>query len=248
MSIKDQVVVVTGGTGGIGTAICRHFLQEKAKVVATFHHTNGTVSTWQKEQEQLGYDISVYPVDVSNYDSCADLIKKIEGDFGHIDILVNNAGITADSRLVKMTLEQWQNVLKTNLDSVFNMSKHVLDGMLRRQYGRIINISSINGQKGQFGQTNYAAAKAGMHGFTKSLAQEVARKGITVNTVSPGYIETNMLLSIPEDIKKRIIEEIPVGRLGKPEEVARVVLFLADPASGFITGANFSINGGQYLH
>jgi acetoacetyl-CoA reductase len=247
MNINDQVILVTGGTGGIGTTICQHFLQENAKVIATCHHDNNKTFSWEEEQKKLGYDIPVYPVDVSNYESCADLVKKIESDFGRIDVLVNNAGITNDARLINMSLDQWQSVLNTNLDSVFNMSKHVLEGMLKRQYGRIINISSINGQKGQFGQTNYAAAKAGMHGFTKSLAQEVARKGITVNTVSPGYIETSMVLNIPEEIQKKIIEEIPVGRLGKPEEIARVVLFLADSASGFITGANFSVNGGQYL-
>lgn len=247
MSIKNQVVVVTGGTGGIGTAICQHFYQREAKVIATCHYDNSKTEAWQREQKKLGFNIPVYCVDVSDYQSCGEFIQHIETDFDHVDVLVNNAGVTKDARLINMSLDQWQHVLKTDLDSIFNMSKHVLEKMLNRQYGRIINISSINGQKGQFGQTNYSAAKAGMHGFTKSLAQEVARKGITVNTVSPGYIETNMVLSIPEEIQKKIREEIPVGRWGKPEEIARVVSFLADTESGFITGANFSVNGGQYL-
>ncbi len=249
--MTQYVALVTGGTGGIGTAICQHLCSKNVKVIASYNHRadHSFANAWKKEQEQLGYNNMVaYYADVRDYSSCKTLIQQIESDYQHIDILVNNAGINDDVQLYKMPLEAWSNVINTNLNSIFNVTRHVINGMMERNYGRIINISSVNGQKGQFGQTNYAAAKAGMHGFTKSLALEVARKGITVNTISPGYIHTQMLSSISEDILNKIIDTIPVKRLGKPEEVARMVAFLADEASGYITGANFSINGGQHLY
>lgn len=245
--MKKKVAIVTGGIGGIGTAICQNFSSQGTSVVATYHSNHEEAKAWQREQQQRGHEIMIYHVDVADYDSCCKLVQHIEKDFEQIDILVNNAGITRDVQLYKMDLEQWQSVLKTNLDSVFNMTRQVLNGMIQRNYGRIISISSINAQKGQFGQTNYSAAKSGMYGFTKSLAQEVARKGITVNTVSPGYTDTKMVASLSEEIREKIIAQIPVGRLGKPEEIARAVVFLADEASSYITGSNLVINGGQYL-
>lgn len=247
--MNDKIALVTGGTGGIGTAICRHLARKGTHVIATYNRGGDHLAakTWQAEQRKEGFDIAIKYVDVKNFESCAQLITQIENEYSAVDILINNAGITRDVPLHKMALEEWNSVLQTNLDSIFNVTRHVINGMIKRYYGRIINISSINGQKGQYGQANYAASKAGIHGFTKSLAQEVARKGITVNTISPGYIETNMVMSVPEKIREKIIEQIPIGRLGRPEEVARAVAFLADTASGFITGTNLTINGGQYL-
>ncbi|MDX1901199.1 MAG: acetoacetyl-CoA reductase [Gammaproteobacteria bacterium] len=247
--MKNHVVLVTGGAGGIGTAICQHFCRKETRVIATYHRNgdHDSARTWQAEQRKLGFDIAIKYVDVTDFTLCEQLVKEIESEYGAIDILVNNAGITRDVSLSKMKLEQWQDVLKTNLDGIFNITRHAINGMINRHYGRIINISSINGQKGQRGQSNYAASKAGIHGFTKSLAQEVANRGITVNTVSPGYIETEMVMSVPEPIREKIINEIPVGRLGRPAEVARVVVFLASQESSFITGSNITINGGQYL-
>lgn len=247
--MKNKTALVTGGMGGIGTAICHHLLNQGANVVASYNRggDHEAAKSWQEEQLKHGYDIAIRYVDVTDFDSCEKLIKDIDSEFNGIDILVNNAGITRDVQLYKMDLTQWQSVLRTNLDSIFNVTRHVINGMIARGYGRIINISSVNGQKGQFGQTNYSAAKAGIHGFTKALAQEVARKGITVNTISPGYIATPMSVGIADDIKNNIIAQIPVGRFGKPEEVAHAVVFLADETSGFITGSNLSINGGQYL-
>lgn len=245
--MKNKIALVTGGMGGIGTAICQQLATEGAYVIAAYNREESAAKKWQMEQRKLGFDMYTHYVDVRSFESCAALIEMIESKYDAIDILVNNAGTTRDVPLHKMDHEQWQMVLKTNLDSVFNVTRNVLDGMLERNYGRILNISSINGQKGQYGQSNYAASKAGMHGFTKSLAQEVARKGITVNTISPGYIETDMVLAVPEKIREKIMAQIPVGRFGKPEEIARVVAFLASITSGFITGANFTVNGGQYL-
>jgi len=247
--MKNKIALVTGGMGGIGTAICQHLAANGAKVIATYNRNGDHESAklWQNEQRNLNYDIDIRFVDVANFESCSKMIKEVETLYNSIDILVNNAGITRDVPLYKMNLEQWHAVLETNLDSMFNVTRNVINGMIERSFGRIINISSINGQKGQYGQANYAASKAGIHGFTKSLAQEVARKGITVNTVSPGYIETNMVMVVPENIREKIINQIPVGRLGKPEEVARAVTFLAAVESSFITGTNLTINGGQYL-
>lgn len=247
--MKNHVVLVTGGSGGIGTAICQHFCRKETRVIASYHRNGDHESAlaWQAEQRKLGFDIAIKYVDVTDFSLCEKLIQEVESEYGAIDILVNNAGITRDVTLSKMKPEEWQEVINTNLDGIFNITRHAINGMINRQYGRIVNISSINGQKGQYGQSNYAASKAGIHGFTKSLAQEVANKGITVNTVSPGYIETDMVMSVPEKIRDKIISQIPVGRLGRPAEVARVVVFLASQESSFITGSNITINGGQYL-
>jgi acetoacetyl-CoA reductase len=186
--------------------------------------------------------------DVTSFDSCAAMAQKVQAEVGPVDIVVNNAGITKDGMFRKMSKENWSAVIATNLDSVYNVTKQFLDGMLERNYGRIINISSVNGQKGQFGQTNYSAAKAGMHGFTMALAQEVAKKGVTVNTVSPGYIGTEMVMAIKEEVRNQIISTIPVGRLGAPEEIGALVAFLASDKAGYITGANIAINGGLHTH
>ncbi|MDR3477257.1 MAG: acetoacetyl-CoA reductase [Gammaproteobacteria bacterium] len=247
--MKNRVALVTGGMGGIGSAICRHLATHGAKVIASYNKSGNheAAKEWQAQQLAEGYDTHIYYVDVTDFQSCANLIKQIEEKFGAIDILVNNAGITCDTQLYKMDIDQWQSVLRTNLDSIFNVTRNVINKMIKHRYGRIINISSISGQKGQYGQVNYAASKAGIHGFTKSLAQEVAHNGITVNTISPGYIETQMVMAIPESVREKIIAQIPVGRFGKPEEIAQAVGFLAAESSGFITGSNLTINGGQYL-
>lgn len=205
------------------------------------------VKDWQVQQRNLGYEFAIGFGDVSNYESSCAMVQDIEQRIGPIDILINNAGITKDTTLKKMEVTHWMSVLRTNLDSVFHLSRAVIEGMLNRRYGRIISISSINGQKGQFGQTNYAAAKAGIYGFTKSLAQEVASKGVTVNAISPGYVATDMIKKIDDTLLRGIIDQIPVGRLAEPEEIARAVIFLADDKAGFITGSNLVINGGQYM-
>lgn len=245
--MKNKIAVVTGGLGGIGTAICQHLAANDAKVIAVYSRDREAAKKNQEEQKMMGFHIDIEYADVSSFESCTQMVQNIEKKYDAIDILVNNAGITRDVPLYKMDVHQWEDVLKTNLNGIFNVTRNVINGMISRQYGRIINISSINAQKGQYGQSNYAASKAGIHGFTKSLAQEVARKGITVNTISPGYVETNMVMAIPEEIREKIIAQIPVGRLGRPEEIARAVVFLASISSGFITGSNLSINGGQYL-
>ncbi|HKK16783.1 MAG TPA: acetoacetyl-CoA reductase [Gammaproteobacteria bacterium] len=245
-NLNGKVAVVSGGTGGIGAAICLKLAESGAKV-ATNYRNEEKARKWQAEAKEKGFDIQVYQADVSDYDACADMLKQVENDLGPVDILVNNAGITKDGTFRKMTKDAWDAVMKINLDSLFNMTKPVIEGMTSRGWGRIINISSINGQKGQIGQTNYTASKAGMHGFTMSLAQEVARKGVTVNTVSPGYIATDMVMAVPEEIREKIIAQIPVGRLGTPGEIAALVDFLASDDGGFATGADFSINGGQHM-
>ncbi len=243
-SLQGRVAIVTGGTGGIGMAICRQLADSGARVATNYR----SEEKLKKAQEAgKGYAFYFFKADVTDFDSCKQFVEAVEKDVGPVDILVNCAGITRDTTLRKMTREQWDSVLTTNLDSVFNMSRHVVQGMTDRGFGRIINISSVNGQKGQLGQTNYSAAKAGMHGFTMALAQEVARKGVTVNTVSPGYIATDMVMAVPEDIRKQIIAQIPVGRLGRPEEIACVVDFLCAPEAAFITGADISANGGQHM-
>lgn len=247
--MKGRIALVTGGTGGIGTAVCQHLNELGATVIASYKRSGDHESAlaWQREQKEMGYDVDIMYADVCDFESCASLATNIKNKYQKVDILVNNAGITRDVQLYKMHPDQWQEVLKTNLDSIFNVTRNIIALMIDQKYGRIINISSINGQKGQFGQSNYSAAKAGIHGFTKSLAQEVARKGITVNTISPGYIATKMVTAISDDVKEKIIAQIPVGRLGKPEEIARAVAFLAQEDSSFITGSNLVINGGQYL-
>ncbi len=247
MSFNNRIALVTGATGGIGTAICRDLADKGVKVIAAYH-TKKKGEHWQKVERESGYQYEIAPVDVENYDSCATMINQVQQKIGPIDIVVNNAGITRDGTLRKMSKENWDLVIQTNLNSLFNITQNILNSMLERKYGRIINISSVNGQKGQFGQCNYAAAKAGIHGFTKSLAQEVAAKGITVNTISPGYIATDMVNAMPENIQQKIIATIPVGRFGESSEIARMVSFIADDDSGFITGADFSLNGGMHMY
>ncbi|MBF0401089.1 MAG: beta-ketoacyl-ACP reductase [Magnetococcales bacterium] len=248
--MSGKVALVTGGAGGIGTEISRKLMQEGYRVVVTcapvFECPN--LDAWKQERQAEGMDIPVYEADVSDFASCAAAVGRIEKEVGPVDILVNCAGITRDATLKRMTEQQWNEVIDTNLNSVFNMTKPVFMGMLERGYGRIVNISSINGRKGQFGQANYSAAKAGMHGFTMAVAQEGVSKGITVNTISPGYIGTDMVKKIPEEVLKKIVAQIPAGRLGRPDEIARVVAFLVHEDSGFITGANIDINGGQFIH
>lgn len=244
--LQGKVALVTGGTGGIGTAICKRLADVGCRVVTNYRNEEKT-QKWREALMAQGYDIPTFKADVCNFDNCQALVTQIEKELGPIDILVNNAGITRDTALRRMSHDQWDAVIATNLDSVFNVTRPVIQGMMDRGFGRVINISSINGQKGQFGQANYSAAKAGMHGFTMALAQEVARKGVTVNTISPGYIGTDMVMAVPEDVRNKIIAGIPVGRLGRPEEVAYVVEFLASDEAAFITGADLSVNGGQYM-
>lgn len=245
-SLEGRVALVTGGTGGIGAAICLQLAASGAKV-ATNYRDEEKAQKWLAETKAKGYDFTIYRVDVTDFDACQRMVESIGKDLGPVDILVSNAGVTKDATLRKMSKEQWDTVLRINLDSVFNVTRQVVQGMMDRGYGRIVNISSINGQKGQIGQSNYAASKAGMHGFTMSLAQEVARKGVTVNTVSPGYTATDMVMAVPEEIRNQIIAQIPVGRLGTPEEVAYLVDFLVSDQAAFITGADFAQNGGQHM-
>ena len=248
MPATQRIAVVTGGMGGLGEAICMKLARMGIKVVVTYSPSNTKSAAWLKEMEARDYHFRAYPVDVADFDSCAAAVAKIQKEVGPVDILINNAGITRDMTFKKMMKVDWSAVVSTNLDSVFNMSKPIVDGMVERGWGRVINVSSVNGQKGAFGQTNYSAAKAGMHGFTKALALEVARKGVTVNTISPGYIGTAMVTAIPEDVlNTKIVPQIPIGRLGKPEEVAGLCAYLASDEAAFITGANIAINGGQHM-
>lgn len=247
--MAQRVAVVTGGMGGIGEAICMRLAKAGHKVVATYSPGNTKSGQWLQEMKGNGFDFHAVQVDVTDFDSCQKAVAKIQSDVGAVDILVNNAGITRDKTFAKMGKDDWDAVLRTNLDSVFNMTKPVCDGMVSRGWGRIINISSVNGQKGAFGQSNYSTAKAGMHGLTKALALEVARKGVTVNTVSPGYIGTKMVLAVPKEIlDTKIIPQIPVGRLGKPEEVAELVAYICQDEASFMTGSNVAINGGQHMY
>ncbi|MCW8399405.1 acetoacetyl-CoA reductase [Legionella sp. PATHC038] len=246
--MERMTAVVTGGTGGIGSAICQRLAAEYQVIACYFKGgKHDEAKRWQDSQREAGYDVDILYGDTTQFADCEKLTDLLMERYGRIDVLVNNAGITCDTTLKKMTSLQWQQVIDANLTSVFNMTRNVLPSMLYRGYGRIISISSVNGRKGQFGQCNYAATKAALFGFSKSLAQEVASKGITVNTISPGYVETPMLSAMREDVLKSIIAHIPVGRLGKPQEISNAVAFLASPESGFITGANLDINGGQYM-
>ena len=239
----SRVAVVTGGTRGIGAAICKALKEKGATVAAIYAGNDAAAEAFKAET-----GINVYKCDVTNAELCNSTLKTIEAELGPVDILVNNAGITRDAMFHKMTLQQWQDVLNTNLNSLFNMTHPVWNGMRDRGFGRIVCISSINGQKGQMGQANYAAAKAGEIGFVKSLAQEGAAKGITVNAICPGYINTDMMKAVPEKVlNERIVPAIPVGRLGEPEDIARCVAFLTDDSAGFITGATLTANGGQYM-
>jgi acetoacetyl-CoA reductase len=237
-----RVAIVTGGTRGIGAAISVALKAAGFKVAANYAGNDEAAAKFKAET-----GINVYKWDVGKFDSCKEGIAKVEADLGPVDVVVNNAGITRDTMLHKMTPEQWNAVIETDLTSVFNMSRLVIEGMRERGFGRIVNITSINGQKGQMGQTNYSAAKAGMIGFTKALAQEGANKGITVNCVAPGYINTEMVAAVPQPVLDKIISTIPVGRLGTAEEIARSVLFLASDEAGFITGSTMTVNGGQYI-
>lgn len=243
-TLKDKVALITGGTGGIGTAICQKLASEGATIITTYRN-EAKAKAWKTEQS---FDAVIHACDVSSYKDCQNLHDIILQDHAGVDIIINNAGITRDGSFKKQTHDKWQAVISTNLDSVFNVSHQFVTGMMERGWGRVVNISSINGQKGQFGQTNYSAAKAGLHGFTMALAQETARKGVTVNTISPGYIKTEMVMGVPENIRDQIIAGIPVGRLGNPEEIAALTGFLCSEEAGFITGANFAINGGQHMH
>ena len=246
--MAQRIALVTGGMGGLGEAICVKLEKMGIKVVVTYSPGNTKYREWLNEMEGQGHTFIAYPCDVSDFDSCQKMIAQVTKEAGPVDILINNAGITRDMTFKKMTKVDWDAVIRTNLDSVFNVTKPVVDGMVERGWGRVINVSSVNGQKGAFGQTNYSAAKAGMHGFTKALAYEVARKGVTVNTISPGYIGTKMVLAIPKDVlDTKIIPQIPMGRLGKPDEVAGLCAYLASDEAAFLTGANIALNGGQHM-
>ncbi|MGY8813223.1 MAG: acetoacetyl-CoA reductase [Gammaproteobacteria bacterium] len=238
-----RIAIVTGGTRGIGEAICLALKQQGYLVVANYAGNDEAAMAFKEKN-----DIPVYKFDVGNFDACQAALEKIEKEIGSIEILVNNAGITRDGTMHKMSYEQWNAVIQTNLSSCFNMSRLIIDGMRDRGFGRIVNIGSINGQAGQYGQVNYAAAKSGIHGFTKALAQESAAKGITVNAIAPGYIATEMVRAVPENILQKIVAKIPVGRLGEASEIARTVVFLVSDDAGFITGSTLSINGGQHMY
>ena len=245
----NKVALVTGGMGGLGTAICRRLQAEGFRVAATYSPGNATPDAWLAAQRDEGYRFTAYRVDVTDYGDCEWMMQKLLAEMGRVDVLVNNAGITRDKSLRKMTLEDWQAVLRADLDSVFNMSKQAVEPMMAQRWGRIINISSVNGQQGAFGQANYSAAKAGMHGFTKALALEMARHGVTVNTVSPGYLRTKMVEAVPSEVMNgKILPQIPVGRLGEPDEIAGLVAYLTSEDAGFMTGANLAINGGQHMY
>ncbi len=244
----QKVALVTGGIGGIGSEVCRALCEQGRKVFAS--HLEAEIEIAEKWQEELtgeGYPVSIVAVDVASFESCEAMVRRIEKESGGIDVLVNCAGITRDTTFRKMDEDFWRSVIEVNLNSVYNVTRQVINGMLDNGFGRIVNISSVNGQKGQFGQTNYSASKAGIHGFTMALAQETARKGITVNSVSPGYVETTMTAAVPEDVRNSIISGIPAGRLGQPEEIANVAAFLTADSTTYITGANIPVNGGLYM-
>ena len=244
--MTSRVALVTGGTGGIGTAIVRK-LAAMGHKVATNYRDKARATAWQEALKRDGVDVVLAAGDVADPATAEAMVKEVTDQIGPVDILVNNAGITRDGTFHKMSALQWQEVINTNLNSCFNVTRPIIDGMRERKWGRIIQISSINGQKGQYGQANYAASKAGMHGFTISLAQENAKFGITVNTVSPGYVATEMVMAVPEEVRAKIAAQIPVGRLGKPDEIAYAVGFFIPDDAGWVTGANLSINGGHYM-
>jgi acetoacetyl-CoA reductase len=244
--ITQRTALVTGGTGGIGTAIVR-YLARQGHRVATNYRDEARAAAWREDMIRDGIDVVMVPGDVSDPVSAESMIRGVEDLAGPVEILINNAGITRDTTFHKMDYQQWTEVVNTNLNACFNVTRPVIEGMRSRQWGRIVQISSINGQKGQYGQANYAAAKAGVHGFTISLAQENARFGITVNTVSPGYVGTDLVMAVPEDVRAKIVAQIPIGRLGRPEEIAHAVAFLTSEDSSWITGSNLAINGGHYM-
>ncbi len=244
--MSKRVAVVTGGIGGLGTAICKALANAGRSVVAA-DLGSSPERIARFEHDVAGHDVRFAPLDVADFEACGAFVDEVQQRDGSLDILVNAAGITRDTTLRKMERAQWDAVLGINLDSVFNLCRHAVGGMVDRGFGRIVNISSVNGQTGQFGQTNYSAAKAGMHGFTMALAREVARKGVTVNSVSPGYCETALVAAIPDDIRQGIVDKVPAGRLGQPSEIARTVEFLSADDAGYITGANIPVNGGLYM-
>lgn len=243
MSTTNRVAVVTGGTRGIGAAIAKALADNGYRVAANYAGNQQAAQAFTDQTK-----IPTFRFDVSDYEAVQGGITAIEAELGPVDVLVNNAGITDDGTMRRMTPEMWSRVIETNLTSCFNLSNAVFDGMTKRGFGRIINIGSINGQAGQYGQVNYAAAKSGIHGFTKALAQEGARKGVTVNAIAPGYIDTDMVRAVPDEVLAKIVAKIPVGRLGQADEIARGVLFLAAENAGFITGSTLSINGGQHMY
>ena len=243
-----RVVLVTGGMGGLGEVISTKMSAAGYRVAVTYSPGNTKHAEWVADMKARGHDILAVPCDVADLESCTKAVAEVREKVGEVDVLVNNAGITRDMTFKKMDKVNWDAVLRTNLDSLFNMSKQVVDGMTERGWGRVINVSSVNGSKGAFGQTNYSAAKSGVHGFTKALALEVAKKNVTVNTISPGYIGTKMVMAIPKEVlDSKILPQIPLGRLGKPEEVAGLIIYLASEEAAFVTGSNIAINGGQHM-
>ena len=244
----QRIAFVTGGMGGIGTAVCRRLGEAGHKVVAGCLPGYDRRDEWLQSMRADGFKVYAAEGNVEDYDSCADMFYQVRSTVGAIDILVNAAGITRDGLFKRMSPTDWYSVINTNLNSVFNVTRQVIEGMVERSWGRIINVSSVNALKGQFGQTNYSAAKAGMHGFSKALAQEVVKKGVTVNTISPGYVETDMVRAIKPEVLKSIVEQIPMGRLAQPNEIAGLIAYLASDEAGYITGANISINGGLHMN
>jgi acetoacetyl-CoA reductase len=245
--MSQRVAFVTGGMGGIGTAICQRLGRDGHKVVANYLPAYDQAEEWLGMMRAEGFDVYGAEGNVEDYESCAEMMYRVRSTVGAVDILVNNAGITRDGVFKRMSPTDWYAVINTNLNSVFNVTRQVIDGMMERNWGRVINISSVNALKGQFGQTNYSAAKAGMHGFTKALAQEVVRKGITVNTVSPGYVATDAVKAVQPDVLQQIVAQIPMGRLAEPSEIAGLISYLVSEEAGYITGSNISINGGLHM-
>ncbi|NEX21559.1 beta-ketoacyl-ACP reductase [Thiorhodococcus mannitoliphagus] len=244
-----RIALVTGGIGGIGTAICTRLAKDGCSVVANHHPSESDAAEeWKKARASEGFDIATIAADVSSFEDATRMITEISEQYGPVDVLVNCAGITRDKTFKKMEAAQWQAVINVNLNSVFNVTRPVWEGMLERGFGRIINISSVNGQRGQFGQANYSAAKAGMHGFTMALAQEGASKGVTVNTISPGYVETAMTLAMDDAVRNSIIGGIPMRRMAQPDEIAAAIAFLASDQAAYVTGANLPVNGGLFMH
>jgi len=245
--MTQKVALVTGAMGGLGTAICQALAKDGMKVVANCLPGFPEKDAWLEKQKALGFDFAAAEGDVSDYESCKAMVEKIEADVGPVDVLINNAGITRDKFFPKMEKGQWDAVINTNLNSLFNVTHHISPKMAERGWGRIINISSVNGVKGQAGQANYSTAKAGVLGFTKALAQELATKGVTVNAIAPGYIGTDMVMAIRDDIRQSIIDSVPMKRLGKPEEIGGLCVYLSSDMAGYITGSTININGGLHM-
>ena len=245
--MSKRVALVTGGMGGLGTAICRVLAEDGFVVVANCLPGFSQMEDWLAQNKSAGFEFHAAEGNVADYASCNEMVKRIESEIGPVDVLVNNAGITRDNMFRKMQSSDWNAVIEVNLNSVFNVTHQVLGGMTERGWGRIINISSVNGIKGQFGQANYSAAKAGILGFTKAIAQEVARKGVTVNAIAPGYVGTDMVMAIKPEVREQIVAQIPMGRLGKPEEIGKLVAYLASEYAGYMTGSTLSINGGLHM-